>query len=962
MVGYFTTPTAILISPHGAVLQVGSSTTFTATCTYATTPFSDNCTAAGGAVYSSSLTSALTVNSSTGVATWVTEPTGGNNCNMTTHVGCYGGGYITATAGGLTDNAGVFGQHAGDTWQTYVTPDPANYLQNFSHAQLPLNVVVGATVALGYGFQINNLDNNPLQDSCTWSSSDPTKATISVDGHVTAVAPVSSVTLTCGRAGNGTYGSGGGQGNTRVLTIVNGGTGTQDWIVRSDGGLPYTNNTDTPNGQCTGKVDASYAAASGGHATLIWLPNVVYTIGQYAADQSTGHYQLVTTTGTSSTTAKPTWSSSGGNTTDGTVVWHDAGTYPTNQACGLQLPRYLWSTEEGFQSFNWIIAGGDRVIIKQGDYTMGADAFGLPGNCFADSADCYMPTIPSGTASRHTKILGENFASCPNPSYMPKVRLSYGSFIGINTTDSQFVDIQCMQITDNAGWGGGSFVTTPPCPGGYVDCGGNFGIKQSGLTDNVNYIDIFDHGLTEAINGPTGSSNVVANRFVAQGNTGAGIDMDDHPFGLGNVSVAGGLQLRNSIIQFAGCLEEWPIVHAYPYIECRDQSTGGYGDGLGTASTSGDWIFDNVIWFANFQDGLDLLHSGMHTLSVTNSQSIANDGQAYKIGSGATVIFRQNYANVNCARILHVFGDEPASAIVPGVSPCRAGGDGLLFSFTNQGIYSVQSNFMTGYNATMFDLACTGGWDFCPNANTIFQNNIVKGYSSTFDGSSGALPGLFFLGNASMPGSLGTAWATSTNNLYYDVRSCPTLSTNETCNTANPMFPGQPASPIVAVTSLDNYNYAISSSSPAKYAGIAYSGIASTDATGNTWHAPPSEGPLEFGSVVAAALPYTNIAGGSYGSAQTPTVTAPTPGAVICATTNGSLPTASPAGTCTNGSSVSSGSTVSISATATLQMLTTAAGFSNSPVSLYNYTITSPPPSTYNRISIGTTRTTGATR
>ena len=65
--------------------------------------------------------------------------------------------------------------------------------------------------------------------------------------------------------------------------------------------------------------------------------------------------------------------------------------------------------------------------------------------------------------------------------------------------------------------------------------------------------------------------------------------MDDTPHSLGNISVAGGFTMNNSITEFVGCVEEYPIVHKYPYIECRDSETGGYGDGFGTASTTGDW-------------------------------------------------------------------------------------------------------------------------------------------------------------------------------------------------------------------------------------------------------------------------------------------------------------------------------------------------------------------------------------
>ncbi len=665
----------IAISPQGAVLQAGSSQQFTAVCTYSNGT-TDNCAAAGGATWSSSRLTALAVNSA-GLATWVTDP-GANT---------YAGGFIAVAAGGHTDNAAVYGQHPGDIWTTYVTPEPGVATANINGTQLPMTVAVGATIALGYGFQINNNQNNPLQNSCTWSSSNPSVATINRIGDVTAVSP-GTVSFTCGRAGNAVYGTSSNgawiaPGNVINLSIVNGGTGNQTWYVRPDGGLPYTNATATPVGQCDGKHDAPYP---------------------------------------------------------GTGV---------NQPCAFGNLRYLWSDEVSYIHIGWIISGGDTIIVRQNPagYNVGGDVNG-PMTCHGNAYDCFMPTIPSGTANRHTQILGENFGNCSSDAAKTKLDLTYGAQTAFNTKDSQFVDIACFDVSDRSPYGGGNF--TNACPGGSADCGGAYGIYESALTASVNYTDLLIHGLQEAIHGATGVG-VVMNRVHSRGNKIAGIDMDDSPFGLSNVSVAGGLTLTNSTIEFSGCNEEYPVVHNYPYTECRDQSTGGYGDGFGTASTSGDWIFDHDVWFANFQDGLDLLHSGMRTLSVTNSQSIANDGQAYKIGSGDNVIFRNNIAVINCARILYTFGDEPSSAIVPGVSPCRAAGDGLVFSFTDQGTYQVQDNSFVGYDSTLFDLKCEGGWDYCSDAASIFQNNLVVAYATSLDGGDGRQPGLFYTELDTMP-------------------------------------------------------------------------------------------------------------------------------------------------------------------------------------------------------------------
>ncbi len=781
---YAKTVSSVAIAPQGATLKSGSTVQFSVTCTYSDSS-TDDCTAAGGATWNSSASSVLTV-SGTGLAKWISDPGAGS----------LGGGYVLVSAGGVTDKAGIFAQHPGDTWYTYVTPDYRTYQDTETNDPLPVNVAVGATIALGQGVVVNGADQGytgiPIQTSCTWASSDPTIATVNRLGHVTGVSP-GSVTFTCGRAGDAVFGNSTASGwiapgNVITLNIVAGGAGSTTWYIRPGGGTPYTNSTDTPNGQCDGKHDADYP---------------------------------------------------------GTGV---------NQPCAMGNIRYLWSNEVGYRSLQWMISGGDTVIVRQNPngYNMGMDqpaSVGwAPGNCAGNQFGCYMPTIPSGTAARHTRILGENYASCHADSAKTKLNLSFSSYIGINVADSQFVDVACFELTDRAACtNNGAYSNV--CDGN-SDAGAN-GVKQSALTASVNYTDLFIHGLMrDGIDGASGIG-VVADHIHIRAMPAAGINMDDVPWGNGNISVAGGFTLTNSITEFTGCVEEYPVVHNYPYIECRDQNTGSYGDGLGTASTTGDWLFDHDIWRYNFQDGLDLLHSGMHSLTVTNSQSYGNDGQAYKIGSGDAIIFRNNIAEVNCNRITYTIGDEPASAIVPGVSPCRAGGDGVVFSFTDLGTYQVQDSTFIGYNSTMFDLFCEGGWEVCSGANTVFQNNVVMGYTNTHLGA-GYYPGLFYLENTSMPSLAG--WAVRDHNLFYNVRYCPVpLQTGESCNTKDPLFAVEPPSPVDNEATMDSFNFAPSSSSPLAGGGTPLATIL-TDIAGATRPNPPSIGALEVSSGNAPTL------------------------------------------------------------------------------------------------------------
>jgi hypothetical protein len=625
--------------------------------------------------------------------------------------------------------------------------------------------------------------------TCNWSSSNPAIATVDRYGQVTAASP-GTVTITCGRAGDGVYGKSTdprwpAPGNVVTLTVVAGGKGKTTWYVRPRGGTPFVSRAQTPNGQCDGKHDGDYPGKG------------------------------------------------------------------VDQPCALGNFEYLYFDQVSHSRNAWMIEGGDTVIVRQ--RPSGYDTAIINGNKAYDPTNCgdmeycEIPSIPSGTASHHTRILGENYATCGADS-TKTLLLAYGRE-ALSVKDSQFVDISCFEITDQAACGPVQYKAA--CrPGSH---GGTYGIVESALTSKVNYTDLFIHGLVAAgIYGATGVG-VVADHVHIRAMPSAGIDMDDAPWFSSNISVAGGFTMTNSITEFTGCVEEYPVVHQFPYIECRDQNTGGYGDGFGTASTTGNWVFDHDIWRYNFQDGLDLLHSGMQSLTVTNSESYANDGQAYKVGSADIVTFRNNTALDNCNRIAFTIGDEPGSAIVPDVATCRANGDWIPLEFTDQGTYLVQNNTLVGYGTVPFDLACATGWSDCSHASAVYQNNVMLGYSDPrYTG--GDLPASFYLGSPSMPPRDG--WAVRDHNLYYRIRHCPApLAATETCNTKDPLLLAEPSSPIRPESDLDHFNFYPSSSSPLIGHGTVVPGIV-TDLAGHVRPNPPSIGALEYdGAQSSSAAP-----------------------------------------------------------------------------------------------------------
>jgi hypothetical protein len=864
---------SIAVSPQAASLQTGSTQQFTALCTY-TDKSSDNCSSVGGATWSTSSLSDVNKNAGYGGALTV------SNSGLATAVGDPGSGgywnyYVVATAGTATDKASVFGQHAGDTWYQYPTPDLNFFGDTQKGGLFPLNVAVGSTVTIGSGLEINNphvsSTGSPFQGSCNWTSSSNSIATVDRHGQVTGVSP-GPVTITCGQMGNAVFGTSNmpgwvAPGNVITLNVVPGGNSNTTWYVLPGGGTLYSSTN--PSGQCNGQANVTYAAAGG-----------------------TG--------------------------------------IQTNLACAVGNIRDLWADGVTYQQLQWVIKGGDTVIVAPitGGYNTGLDQPGgstwIPTNCQGNAYGCYMPSIPSGSASQHTKILGSNWASCHNDSAKTTLVASYGANGAINVTDSQFVDVACFELIGKGA-----------CTGGYTNsCTatsnyGNNGILESALSSDDTYTDVFIHGTSgNGIYGPTGVG-VVANYLHVRGAPSAGIEMDDNAWNSGNISVAGGFTMNNSIIEWTGCVEEYPVVHNYPFIECRDQNTGAYGDGFGTASTTGNWYFDHDTFQYNFQDGLDLLHSGMQTLSITNSFSQANEGQAFKIGSGDNIVFRNNIALGNCYRLGDLIGDEPASALTPGGGPpgvnyglCRANAN-VAMHFTNQGTYQVQNNTIISVTGTdtPITLGCEGGWDFCANANAVFQNNLMMNYLDTLNPNNvnldgGKIPALFYLLNdgneenwgipvnypfspdTNFPYSAGSplyfmpledGWQTRSNNIYWNIRTIdpgyagvpdktygplnwcplswntrlgPSFGTSETCDTQDPLFVNEPANSMTTSIStesdLDNFNFTPSPSSPANGAGVAIAGL-TTDFNGNVRPNPPSIGAIEADGGKAAIATTTQL-------------------------------------------------------------------------------------------------------
>ena len=507
----------------------------------------------------------------------------------------------------------------------------------------------------------------------------------------------------------------------------------------------------------------------------------------------------------------------------------------SNQHCAFNDYRYLYS-DGTYNNKAWVISGGDTVMVRGGPWRVGQsgpnpqDYFGDdPG----DPYDAFNPTIPSGTASQHTRILGENYAQC---AAQTQLFGGYAVAAVLNLKGAQFVDVQCLEITDHAQC---TRLGTPAypsqCNSSYpLDDYANSGVFTDVNTRDVLLQDVNIHGTANnGIIGPIGGT-ITATRVRIAYNGGAGWNFDD---GNGTASVNGQVNASYLTVEWNGCNEEYPITDAYPAISCYDDNSAGYGDGVGTPNTPLNFTCDHCMFRYNTQDGFDLLHVSGSNITVTNTASYGNMGQQYKLGAMTNILFQNSLAITNCLRMSAPFPGAPASYNQYLSDFCRAAGDGFAINLAAGGVLTLQNNSVVGYSATTFDIGC-GGSD-CSASSMIFENNIVLGYSNP-NYNSGQYPGLFYFESGIGPNQ----FTSRSHNIYLNVRNsgCPSTGfPDEFC--VDPLFVNEPSTYLDEAT-FDNFDFTPSAGSPAVGAGVYVPGL-TTDYAGNNRPNPPSIGALE---------------------------------------------------------------------------------------------------------------------
>ncbi len=552
-----------------------------------------------------------------------------------------------------------------------------------------------------------------------------------------------------------------------------------------------------------------------------------------------------------------------------------------NENCAFNDYRFLYDDQATYGVLQWVIAGGDNVIIDNAKaWRVGWDGdtsqnelwcTGFSGGPYG----CFNPPIPACTAAQPTRILGKNYAACSvgnaqDPTKMTQIFGGHGVYAVLNLTGTQNVQVECLELTRHSncvvhGSPLNNDCHTPTADGGLQDYDSD-GVITNQQTAGITLQDMWIHGHTDrGIIGPIGGA-VTANRVDIDTNGMAGWDFDD---GSSTPSVNGTLTMHYSTIQFSGCNQEYPFADKVPVQVCYDQSSGGYGDGIGTPTGTGlNVSIDHSLFQYNTQDGADFGHvdTGNFNLSIASSLFVGNMGGNPKWGpafSTATVV--NNLILANCLRMSAPLSGAPSGYNQYLSQFCRAG-DGVSFESYNGNNTLFAGNSMTTYAPTTIDMQCAtqNGVQNCSNTTYTFADNIFRGYDNPATYSLGGQvggPGLYCGASCNSSTAL-IGRITRQNNLYYGFRgSCLAntvsyaatgTSTQETC--ADPQFSGEPAS-FTTEAALDGFNFNLASGSPAAGAGVTLLPQLSSDYNNATRPNPPSIGAIEPAAASAITAP-----------------------------------------------------------------------------------------------------------
>ncbi len=364
------------------------------------------------------------------------------------------------------------------------------------------------------------------------------------------------------------------------------------------------------------------------------------------------------------------------------------------------------------------IAGGDTLFIGAGSYRMGWEAPGADSDgerCAADYPwGCVMASIPSGSDADHrTRILGAGWDSgCTSP---PELWGAERADLVLNLTDASNVEVVCLEITDREscveGHSGGLACERDTAPYGDWAVVGVHAEDSASVT--LRALDI--HGLAATGIHAGRLRDWVLEDVRIAGNGLAGWDgdlWDDE-----GDSNSGLLVFRRVTVEWNGCAETWPDDEP---TGCWGQTAGGYGDGLGTGATQGDWVFEDCAFLHNTSDGLDLLYArtGSH-IAIRRTLAEGNAGNQLKTNGPAVI--ESSIVVGSCG----FFDGQP---FTHDVDSCRAMGNAVSLDLRAGDQVMLANNTIISEGDCLVLASCDSEQSTCTGTERItLRNNILIG-------------------------------------------------------------------------------------------------------------------------------------------------------------------------------------------------------------------------------------------
>jgi hypothetical protein len=339
------------------------------------------------------------------------------------------------------------------------------------------------------------------------------------------------------------------------------------------------------------------------------------------------------------------------------------------------------------------IGPGDTLVIRAGTY------------------DIAQPLrVPSGV-----RIQGQGHATgCRTP---PTLIGRNGTRV-LDLDGSVDVEIACLEVTDRSDCVYKHSSPEAACRG---DDWGKVGLFAHG-SRKVRLRDLNIHGMAHIGIQAAGLSDWTLERVAINNNGWVGWE--------GNIkgrnsSNSGQIVMRGVEVAWNGCGERWRTGKPWA---CWAQQSGGYGDGLGTTHTGGQWLIEDSSFHHNTSDGLDLRYldgAARTSATIRRVHAYANAGNQIKTRGNATI---ENSVVVGWCS--YFAGRD----FMREKDQCRASGDAISLVLAPGRTAVVRNSTITGDGDELITSSEGDG-----SSQVVVQNNILVGAPAYLRRGSGTL-------------------------------------------------------------------------------------------------------------------------------------------------------------------------------------------------------------------------------